>query len=200
LADSTPVKPKLLIEVRFHGRGGQGVVIASLLLAKAAFREGKYVQAIPFFGAERRGAPVVAYTRISSETIYRRSGIKKPDIIVVLDPALSRTPEVFLGIKEGGLALLNANAVPKLDVIKSTSLKLALIDATSIAHKLGLVTAGIPITNTVILGALSKASQIVNIDSVIAAIAETWSGELAEKNIRAAQMGFESVKEVSVYG
>ena len=194
------MKPKLLIEVRFHGRGGQGVVIASLLLAKAAFQEGKYVQAIPFFGAERRGAPVVAYTRISSETIYRRSGIKKPDIIVVLDPALSRTSEVFHGIKEGGLALLNANAIPELDIIRSISLKLALINATSIAHKLGLVTAGIPITNTVMLGALSRASQVVNIDSVVAAIAETWSGELAEKNIKAAQMGFKSVKEVSVYG
>ena len=96
-----------MIEIRFHGRGGQGTVIASELLAQAAFIEGKTPQSFPFFGVERRGAPVTAFTRIDDKPIQVRTSIMTPDIVVVLDPGLLRTINVTAGLKPNGLLLVN---------------------------------------------------------------------------------------------
>jgi ketoisovalerate ferredoxin oxidoreductase, gamma subunit (EC 1.2.7.7)/pyruvate ferredoxin oxidoreductase, gamma subunit (EC 1.2.7.1) len=97
-----------LIEIRWHGRGGQGGVVASRIAAKAAFYEGYYSQAFPFFGAERRGAPVTAFTRISKEEIKLRSQIYEPDIIVIMDPALVRSEDSWKGLKNGGIVVANS--------------------------------------------------------------------------------------------
>ena len=121
-----------MIEIRFHGRGGQGAVIASELLAQAAFLEGKYPQSFPFFGVERRGAPVTAFTRIDDAPIRIRTSITAPDIVVVLDAGLMRTINVTAGLKPDGLLLANTDKAPdKLDVAFKG--RLATIDATSIA-------------------------------------------------------------------
>src|SRR5664280_145387 len=100
-----------MIEVRFHGRGGQGAVTAAEILAKAAFEDGKYCQAFPFFGVERRGAPVMAFTRIDDQPIRRRYQVYKPDYVVVLDDGLLEVVDVFSGLKEGGKVIINLSLI-----------------------------------------------------------------------------------------
>ncbi|MFA5558435.1 MAG: 2-oxoacid:acceptor oxidoreductase family protein, partial [Methanofastidiosum sp.] len=102
-----------MIEIRFHGRGGQGAVVASTILADAAFREGKYVQAFPYFGVERRGAPVTSFTRIDKNPIKIRSQVYTPNYIVVLDPTLMEVTEITSGLSEGGVVLINSDKDPK---------------------------------------------------------------------------------------
>ena len=158
-----------VIEIRFHGRGGQGAVIASELLAQAAFLEGKHPQSFPFFGVERRGAPVTAFTRIDAAPIQIRTSIPAPDIVVVLDSGLMRTINVIAGLKPNGLLLVNTEKAPdKLDV--SFQGRLATIDATGIALAHGLGTKAMPIVNTAVLGALARASGVVSRDSVRRAV------------------------------
>ena len=101
-----------MIEIRFHGRGGQGAVLASEMLAQAAFLDGKVPQSFPFFGVERRGAPVTAYARIDEKLISVRTSITAPDIVVVLDPGLLKTQPVADGLKPGGLVLVNSRKPP----------------------------------------------------------------------------------------
>ncbi len=178
-----------MIEIRFHGRGGQGAVTAANILAGAAFAEGKYVQAFPFFGVERRGAPVTAFTRIDEKPIRIKTQIYEPDVVVVLDPSLLEVVDVTAGLKEGGIVIVNTEKT-KDEVLKSLKKKpkkLAIVDATSIA----LDVLGLPITNTSILGAIAKATGVVKIESVEGAIKDTFSGELGEKNAKAAATAFE---------
>ena len=112
-----------MIEVRFHGRGGQGAVTAAEILAKAAFEDGKYCQAFPFFGVERRGAPVMAFTRIDDQPIRRRYQVYKPDYVVVLDDGLLEVVDVFSGLKEGGKIIINtSNGVETITVQRSIKL------------------------------------------------------------------------------
>jgi 2-oxoisovalerate ferredoxin oxidoreductase gamma subunit len=170
------------LEIRFHGRGGQGAVTAARLLAEAAFIEGNYCQAFPFFGAERRGAPVVAFTRIDKKPIRNRSQVYEPNYVVVLDPTLTETVNVAAGLKRGGIIVLNAKEVPE----NIKGYKMALVDATSIAIK----NLGVPITNTTMLGALAKSTGIVSLDSVKKVIEKRF-GKLAEKNINAAKLAYE---------
>ncbi|MFQ5711957.1 MAG: pyruvate ferredoxin oxidoreductase subunit gamma [Candidatus Geothermarchaeales archaeon] len=179
-----------MVEVRFHGRGGQGAVTASQILAKSAFLEGKWVQAFPFFGAERRGAPVLAFARISDEPILLRSQIYNPDIVVVLDPTLLSLINVTEGLKRGGTLIINtAKSTDELN--KPKNCILATADATSVALRLKLKTAGMPLVNTAMLGAFAKATDLVKIDSVLRAIRETWGGKLGERNAEAAQLVYE---------
>ncbi|MFQ6129753.1 MAG: pyruvate ferredoxin oxidoreductase subunit gamma [Candidatus Hadarchaeaceae archaeon] len=168
-----------MVEIRFHGRGGQGAVTAARLLAEATFLEGKYCQAFPFFGAERRGAPVVAFTRIDNKPIRTRTQVYEPNHVVVLDPTVLEAVNVMSGLKRGGVAVINAKETP--EVLKGT--RVALVDATSIA----LETLGVPITNTAMLGALAKATRVVSLDSVVKAIGKRFKGKLAEKNVAAAK-------------
>ncbi|MEM3832608.1 MAG: 2-oxoacid:acceptor oxidoreductase family protein [Thermoprotei archaeon] len=151
------------VEVRFHGRGGQGAVTAAELLAKAAIKEGKYAQGFAAFGPERRGAPVLAFTRISDEPIEIRSQIYEPDIVVVLDPSLVSSKSVLQGLKAGGVLVLNTSRrINEISQIFS-GYKLAVVNATEIALK----HIGSAITNTAMLGALVKATNIVKLESIL---------------------------------
>ncbi|MEO2152111.1 MAG: pyruvate/ketoisovalerate ferredoxin oxidoreductase subunit gamma, partial [Thermococcus sp.] len=171
-----------------HGRGGQGAVTAANILASAAFKQGKYVQAFPFFGVERRGAPVTAFTRIDDKPIRIKTQIYEPDIVVVLDPSLLETVDVTAGLKDGGIVIINTEKSKEevLEKLKKKPAKLALVDATTIALDI----LGLPITNTAILGAVAKATGVVELKYVQEAIKETFSGTLGEKNAKAAEEAF----------
>lgn len=179
----------MLKEIRIHGRGGQGGVTAAELLAKAAFKEGKWVQAFPFFGAERRGAPVKAFARIADEPILIRSQVYNPDYVIVLDHTLLEVVDVTEGLKKNGIVIVNSTKKPEEIAIKEH--RVATVDATSIALELQLLVAGLPILNTPILGAFAKATEEVKLESVVEAIKETWPGAAGEKNAKAAMLAYE---------
>ncbi len=165
-------------EVRIHGRGGQGGVTSAELVATAAIAEGKYAQAFPSFGPERRGAPVAAFIRVSDSQIRTREKVYHPDIVMVLDPSLPALVNVAEGLKDDGIVVLNTelseDEIRDKFGIKS---KLAMVDATKIATE----ELGLPITNTTMLGALLKATGIVNKDALFEALEKRF-GRLAEKN------------------
>jgi len=140
-----------MYEIRIHSRGGQGGVTAARLLALAAFRDKKYATACPFYGAERRGAPVVSYVRIDENPIKIYSQIKKPDLVVVLDTSVMETVDVLQGLKPGGEVLVNSAQKPEFKGFRSYA-----VDLTGIALRENLIVAGSPILNTPVLGALAK--------------------------------------------
>src|SRR5512137_370572 len=123
-----------MLEIRFHGRGGQGTVVATIMLAKAFFQAGYQVQTFPFFGVERRGAPVEAYVRVDSEKILLRTNVSTPDHVVVQDPTLLANIDVTKGLKPGGWILLNSSSVPE-GLMHRTEFRLAYVDASRIALK-----------------------------------------------------------------
>jgi 2-oxoacid:acceptor oxidoreductase gamma subunit (pyruvate/2-ketoisovalerate family) len=174
-------------EIRIHGRGGQGAATAGEVLALAAFYEGKYAQSFPYFGPERRGAPVVTFTRIDDMPIRVRTEIHHPSCVVVLDPKLVRTVNVVEGLMEGGIVVLNSVMKPSEITIQGKPSKIAAVDATSIALK----TIGNPITNMAMLGAFSAATGWVGIKAVREAITNRFSKDAAEKNVKAAEMAYE---------
>ena len=179
----------VLKEIRIHGRGGQGGVTAAELLTRAAFREGKWVQAIPFFGAERRGAPVKAFARLSTEPILVRSQVYNPDYVIVLDSGLLDLVDVTEGLKKDGLLIVNTRKKPEELNIQHT--RVATVDATGIALELELLVAGLPVLNTTMLGAFARATEEVKLESVIEAIEDTWTGAAGEKNAKAAELAYE---------
>jgi len=170
-----------LIEIRWHGRGGQGAVTSAELLAQAAINEGKYAQAFPSFGPERRGAPVLAFVRISGkEPIRTRAQIVEPDIVVVLDPGLLRITDVTSGLKANGMVIINTKKqAEQIRQEFGIHWSLATIDATSIARQI----LGIPITNTTMIGALVRATGVVKLDSLIEPLRHRFN-RLAERNIK----------------
>lgn len=184
-----------MIEIRTHGRGGQGAVVASEILADAFFREGKYVQAFPAFGVERRGAPVVAFTRISDGEIRERCEIYEPDHLIVLDPVLIDTVNITSGLKEGGWIIINTNRDLR-DSDLAERYRVAMVDANSIAVKHGLGTRATPIVNTAILGAFSAVTKLVGLEAVLDAIAE-FVPLKKENNREAAKEAFRSVQIIS---
>jgi len=178
----------LLREIRIHGRGGQGGVTAAELLAHAAFMEGKWVQAIPFFGAERRGAPVKAFTRISDEPILIRSQVYNPDYVLVLDSTLLETIDVTEGLKKDGIIIVNTTKEPReLDIKRCRA---ATIDATGIALELKLLVAGLPVLNTSMVGAFAKATDEVRLESVMKVIEERWPGPVGKRNAEGAAAAY----------
>jgi 2-oxoacid:acceptor oxidoreductase gamma subunit (pyruvate/2-ketoisovalerate family) len=179
----------LLKEITIHGRGGQGSVTAADVLAHAAFLEGKWVQAIPYFGAERRGAPVKAFARISDEPILVHSQIYNPDYVIVLDPVIHKFVDVTEGLKKDGTIILNTTKKPEETGFNGYCV--ATVDATGVALELSLLVAGLPVVNTSILGGFAKATGEVKLESVVKAIKETWSGAAGEKNARAAELAYE---------
>ncbi|MDK2464368.1 MAG: 2-oxoacid:acceptor oxidoreductase family protein [Candidatus Korarchaeota archaeon] len=183
-----------MVEIRWHGRGGQGVVLASRLLAKAAFYEGKWSQAFPFFGAERRGAPVMAFTRISSRPIRLRSQIYHPDVLVLVDPMFLGSSDVFEGLKAGATVVANTPRDPEELSVPEEVGRVATVDATGLALRLGLKVAGLPVPNTAMVGAVAKATGLAEIGSVESAIRDTLSGRGVEVNLSAAREGFDTVK------
>jgi len=180
-----------MIEIRTHGRGGQGAVIASEILADAFFREGKFVQAFPAFGVERRGAPVVAFTRVSDGEIRERCEIYEPDHLIVLDPVLIETVNITAGLKEGGWVVVNTNRTMAKDELPG-AYRLATVDANAIAVKYGLGSRATPIVNTAILGAFAAATELVGLEAVLEAIKE-FVPLKKENNAKAAEAAFKSV-------
>lgn len=183
-----------LIEIRWHGRGGQGAVTSAELLAKAAIDEGKYAQAFPSFGPERRGAPVLAFDRISENKPIRiRAGVTEPDVVVVLDSTLLRIVDVTAGLKEKGTLIINTRR-PIQDLVSEFGNKwrLAVIDAAKIAQEL----LGVAIVNTTMLGALLKATGVIKLESLYAPLRHRFE-RLGERNINAMKKAFEEtvVKE-----
>lgn len=176
-----------MIEIRFHGRGGQGAVVASNILADAAFKEGKYVQAFPYFGVERRGAPVTSFTRIDKNPIKIKSQVYTPNYIVVLDPTLMGVTDVTSGLSKEGIVLINSDKDPK---YYNLSFKTATVDATSIAIENKLGSQMTPIVNTSILGAFAKVSGEVMLESIILAIRENAPSK-KEENVKAAKQAYE---------
>jgi len=181
-----------MIEVRFHGRGGQGSVIASSILAEAAFKEGKHVQSFPHFGVERRGAPVLAFTRIDDERIRIKHEIYTPDCIVVLEPALLEVVNIASGLKPEGMVLVNSDRDPK-SFPYSGQYKVATVDAIHIAVANGLGTKASPIVNTAIMGAFARFTGIVSLDSILNAIEEKVPIKKKE-NQNAAKEAYEKVR------
>jgi len=177
-----------MIEIRFHGRGGQGAVTAAEILAKAAFEDGKYSQAFPFFGVERRGAPVMAFTRIDDKPIQIRYQVQNPDYVIVLDDGLLDVVDVFSGIKENSEIIINTNKKEKLEENKDK--KIYNIDATGIA----LENLGVPIVNTIMLGSFAKKSGEVSLESIIKVINETFPGKLGDKNSKAAEIAYNQIE------
>jgi len=177
-----------LIEIRWHGRGGQGAVTSAELLARAAISEGKYAQAFPSFGPERRGAPVLAFVRIDSkEPIRVRAEITEPDVVVVLDPGLLSIMNVASGLKADGVMLINTKK--KTEELRKEfgyTCSLATVDATGIAREI----LGVPITNTTMVGALVRATGVIKLESLIEPLKHRF-GRLAERNIEAMKKGYE---------
>jgi len=174
-------KESVMIEIRIHGRGGQGAVTSTELVALAAIQEGKYAQAFPSFGPERRGAPVMAFARISEKPILTREKVYTPDIVVVLDPTILKIVDVTAGLKKNGMVILNTSKSEE-EIRKTFGIKakMALVDATEIAMK----HIGRPITNTTMLGALIKASRVIEIQSMEEPLKKRF-GRIAGRNFDA---------------
>jgi 2-oxoisovalerate/pyruvate ferredoxin oxidoreductase gamma subunit len=188
------VSSKSLIEIVFHGRGGQGAVTAANLLVAAALKDGnKGVQAFPFFGAERRGAPVRAFARISEKEINLRSEIYNPDIVIVLDESIMSIVDVLKGLKQKGKILINTRKKPnEFDFSKKFSV--STVDATGIAIKNEILVGGIPVVNTPILGAVPKILSRVTLKTIQDTVKSKWKGELANKNVKATSDAFKQVE------
>ncbi len=181
-------------EIRFHGRGGQGTVVASILLAKALFRAGYYVQTFPLFGVERRGAPVEAFLRLDEKKIRIRCNVYAPDHIVVQDAKLLSAIDVTKGLKPGGWILINASHLPE-NVLDFSTWRVAMVDANQIALDNGLGTKTQPIINTAMMGAFAKVLEKPPLDAVTEAIEKEIPSK-PEQNIQAARDAF---RKVTIY-
>jgi len=178
-------------EIRWHGRGGQGAITAAKILAQAAYLEGyQGVTAAPSFGAERRGAPVSASTRISPQTVMVVSQIEKPDVVVVLDHTLLKYPEVTSGLVKGGWLIVNSWHHPK-ELDFRGEFNIATADATKVCSGLGLIVAGITVVNTAILGAFVRATKLVGMASVEKVIKERFSKSKVGINLAAITQTYE---------
>ena len=189
-----------MIEIRIHGRGGQGAVIASQILAEAAFREEMYVQAFPAFGSERRGAPVRAFLRLDRSPVLVRSEIYRPDGIIVLDQGLIAlgVDDVFVGLKPGGWLLINSPRDPS-EFAELTGFAVATVDGSAIGrrHKLGSATA--PIVNTAMTGAFVSLTGIASLDNLAQAVRSAVPLK-AEENVAAAMEGAQLVRRLQAVG
>jgi len=183
-----------MLEIRFHGRGGQGAVTSAELLAQAALLDGKYFQAFPSFGPERRGAPVTAYCRISESPIHLRNGISTPHIVIVLDPSLLKTVNVTDGLKDNGILIINSQKGPEYFANIHKLRKISTVDATAIALQI----LGRPITNTILLGALIKTSSPVKLSSISGAIEKRFDQKNAVLNIQALQRAYQGTRVLTL--
>jgi len=176
-----------MMEIRFHGRGGQGAVTAAELLAVSAAEGGKMTQAFPFFGVERTGAPVQAFCRIDDKPIRIHQNVYEPDVVVVLDPTLLSVVDVCAGLKKGGAVIVNTKKRKGELGLKAD--RVFTVDATNIALK----HLGRPIVNTAMLGAFARITGLVPLDALKRAIQHRFKGDLAEKNIKAIEECYNSI-------
>ena len=184
---------KTMLEFRWHGRGGQGAWTASELLARTAITEGKYIQSFPEFGPERMGAPVMAFTRISSVPIRLHCAVYDPDVVVVLDNTLLKTVPVTAGInQDDDVIIINSSEEPakvRLD-LKVTKGKVWTVPATEIALRI----LGAPITNTALLGVVAKATGVVTLDGIEKTVKGRFKQDLAEKNFAVIKEAYKEAK------
>lgn len=177
-------------EIRIHGRGGQGIVTAGELLAMAAFADGKDSQAFPSFGSERMGSPVHAFVRIDDHKIRTRAPMERPDYVIVQDLTLLDSEDVCRGLKEDGLAVINAE-VPAQELKLETRARVVTVPASRIARE----KLGRPIPNTALMGAFAAASKQVSLEAIKQGIRNRFPAELVEKNIAAAEAAYRYVEE-----
>jgi 2-oxoacid:acceptor oxidoreductase gamma subunit (pyruvate/2-ketoisovalerate family) len=183
---------KKILEFRWHGRGGQGAWTASELLARTAIYEGKYIQSFPEFGPERMGAPVTAFTRISTEPIRIHCAVYEPDVVAVLDPTLLKAVPVASGLNENGIIIVNSTDEPAKvkEVLKMEKGKVWTVPATEIALRI----LGMPITNTAMLGAVARATSIVALESMEKTVKERFRLDIAEKNFAVIKEAYKEAK------
>jgi len=186
-----------LTEIRWHGRGGQGVVTAGKMLAQVALNSGQYFQAFPDYGPERAGAPIRAFTRVSPAPIHKHCQIQRPGIVLVLDPTLLEAVDVAEGLKEDGVLVVNTDESPASvrQVVGFHTGKVFTVDATKIA----LETLGREITNTPMLGALVKATGILTVDDLVAQtrkqFGDKFGQEIVDRNVEAIRRAADEVQE-----
>jgi pyruvate ferredoxin oxidoreductase gamma subunit len=173
-----------MIEIRIHGKGGQGAVTAAEVLAIAAFHEGKFSQAFPSFGPERSGAPVEAYCRIDEKFINLRTHIYEPDYLIILDSSLLSSVDVTKGLKKNSVIVINSAEKTKSKFSHFN------VDATKIALEI----LGKPIVNTAMLGAFAKTTKLITMKSLEKALKEKFSGDILEKNIQAVRKAYDEMK------
>jgi 2-oxoacid:acceptor oxidoreductase gamma subunit (pyruvate/2-ketoisovalerate family) len=180
------------MEFRWHGRGGQGAWTASELLARTALYEGKYIQSFPEFGPERMGAPVTAFTRISTQPIRIHCAVYEPDVVVVLDPTLLKAVPVASGVADDSVIVVNSADEPAKvrESLKTEKGKLWTIPATEIALRI----LGMPITNTALLGTVARATNIIALESVEKTVKERFRLDIAEKNFAVIKEAYEEAK------
>ncbi len=186
-----------MIEIRFHGMGGQGAVMGALILAEAAFSEGKYAQKIPVYGGMRRGGDVTVFLRLDDKPIRRTCGIYEPDALVILDPTLSAHERIVKGLKPGGTAILNDNRDPGEVNLGVEPGRIITVPASEISSEVFGARA-IPITNTILLGAIAKATDWVKLESLKGPIMHTFPGRIGELNVGACKRGYDAVKVMEV--
>jgi len=177
-------------EIRVHGRGGMGNVTAAELLAQAAFADGKHAQAFPSFGAERQGAPVVAFVRIDDKPIRTRQQVYEPDFLIVQDAGLLYSSDIMEGLKPGGIVLVNTNR-PGEELPIGEGFKIYTVPALQVAYEV----IGRPIFNVVMVGAFACATGVVELEAVVGAIKERFPGELGEKEAEATRVACERIGE-----
>jgi pyruvate ferredoxin oxidoreductase gamma subunit len=177
-----------LIEIRIHGRGGQGNVVAAYLLATAAIKEGRFAQAFPAFGAERRGAPVTAFVRIADRPIKQHSQINRPAFLIVQDQALLQVPHVVDGLVLGGGILVDS-----LESTEEISTRLGRDVVALCASRLAKIHLGRPVPNTALLTGFIMLTNLLSIESLVAALSIRFKGEVLEQNIALIRAATEQV-------
>ncbi len=188
------------IEVRWHGRGGQGAVTAASILAEAAYYEGyKGVTSAPFFGAERRGAPVIATTRFGWEPIRTFSLVETPDVVVVLDETLLTVVNVAAGIRPDGIVLINSTK-PAEAIQLDTAINISTTNASAWAKEAGLIVAGTVLFNTTILGGFCKATGLISMESMEKALRHHFKGDAAERNVEGARLAYRGTSRLRECG
>ncbi len=186
-----------MVEIRIHGRGGQGVVTASDLIAYAAFAEGSHAQAFPSFGSERTGAPVVAYSRIRDTEIRTREPVLHPDVVIVQDPTLLPIVDVFGGLTDDGYAIINSKkSLEELGIAELAQERPAGHIVTVPASDIAREHTGRTVPNAVLLGALAGLTGLYKLESVSAAIMQRFPGKVGQMNVAAAEAAYAYVTEL----
>ena len=179
------------VEIRWHGRGGQGAVTSANLLAEAAYYAGfKGVTSAPTFGAERRGAPITASTRLAEEPLRHFSQVENPDIIVVLDDSLLTTANAVKGLAENGFVIANSHHTPQ-ELGLADTYHVATADADKVAEEIDLRASGVIMVNTAMLGAIAKATGLITLEHISRVLENAFSPKAAKKNIEAAKLTYE---------
>ena len=176
-------------EIRLHGRGGQGAVMAAEMLVSAFYLEGKVASAFPMFGFERRGAPVSAFVRFDDKPIREKTKIYSPDCLIVLDPPQVKSPLIYTGLKADGVLVANYPRLPE-GKISGNVKRLGAVNATQIA----LEEIGIPAFNSCMMGAFAATTKWVKLEFILSALEKYFRGEMLKKNLRSTERGFHEVK------